>query len=192
MSLAKKYQIDTSRISKIEVESKVGPVGSQRLEISDRVVIAPKDRRSLENDIRKYLTITVFFPKEFWTPEQRDIFVARETEKNKDYREVNDVYREMGVLFEIPPFEETKDIRAEALMLLELDEEKWKWLQDQFNFEIKIVKNETDRTVDQKKSYVHRFMVVDRIPETEDDEAALQAELDKKNKKKGTVDEPTE
>lgn len=187
-ALAKKYQIDTSRISRIEVENSVGPSESKRLEITEKVVISSKDRKSLENDIRKYLTITVFFPKEFWTNEQRDIFVSRETEKNKDYREVNDVYREMGVLYEVPPFEETKDIRAEAMMLLDLDEEKWKWLQDQYNFQIEIVKDAENKTVDQKRRYIHRFMVVDKIAETEEEAAQLEEESSKKSKKDETAE----
>lgn len=187
-ALAKKYQIDTSRISRIEVENSVGPSESKRLEITEKVVISSKDRKSLENDIRKYLTITVFFPKEFWTNEQREIFVSRETEKNKDYREVNDVYREMGVLYEVPPFEETKDIRAEAMMLLDLDEEKWKWLQDQYNFQIEIVKDDENKTVDQKRRYIHRFMVVDKIAETEEEAAQLEEESNKKSKKDETAE----
>lgn len=187
-ALAKKYQIDTSRISRIEVENSVGPSESKRLEITEKVVISSKDRKSLENDIRKYLTITVFFPKEFWTNEQREIFVSRETEKNKDYREVNDVYREMGVLYEVPPFEETKDIRAEAMMLLDLDEEKWKWLQDQYNFQIEIVKDAENKTVDQKRRYIHRFMVVDKIAETEEEAAQLEEESNKKSKKDETAE----
>lgn len=192
ISLARKYQVDTSRISRVEVADRVGPTNAQRLEISDKVVIAPKDRRTLENDIRRYLTITVFIPKEFWTEEQRAIFISRDTEKNKDYRQVNDIYREMNVLFEVPPFEETKDMRAQAMMLLELDEEKWKFLQDQHNFQIKLVRDEINKTVEQKRDYLHRFMVVDRIPENEQDEIFLKEEADKKAKKKGIVDEPAE
>lgn len=163
-NLAAKYQIGTQRVitKNVEVTRK-----GRTLE-EKRMTYEKKPRQVLEDEIRRYLTISVNIPKEYWTEAQAYAWESNNVEEMKDISEVNRVKMEAGILHALPPFEEGLDNLATSRLVCDLTEEQWQWVSDYYNFKLDVEKDEEGR-VTRKRNYVARLAVHEWIPETDED-----------------------
>lgn len=178
--IARKYQLGIDMIEK--KEQRVIKRGEEEME--EKLTYLRKPKSVLINDIRRYLTITLDIPKEYWTDEQRDFFVSNKIEDLDDARMAVDLKKEAGILYELPPFEDgVSDIQTLRL-LAELTEEQWEYMKDRYNYKIEIVKDPETDLKTKKKHYRHMLMVHEWIPENKEDEERVEEMKPKKAIKK--------
>lgn len=163
--LAARYQIGSQRVVKKSVEvTRKGKVVEE-----ERLTYEKKPRSILENEIRRYLSITIDVPKEYWTDDQAYFWQSNSIEEKDDINEINRLKEEMGILAELPPFEEGKDNLSTSRMLCELTEPQWNWISEYYNFRMEYEKDEETKIMSGKRVYIHKLMVHEWVPENDGD-----------------------
>ena len=177
--VAAKYQIGWQRfISKdIEVISRGRTVKRKQESLE------PKSRRQIIDEIRNYLTIKFFIPREYWTADQEEAFNANDLINEKDILREQDIKKKAGIYVILPPLEKVKDDLKEAEMYVDLTEDQWEFLKSVFNKKYTRIKDDNGRTIKKKESYVHRLMARNYIPETKEEEKKIEEEKEKKEAK---------
>lgn len=176
--IAAKYQIGASRT----VPKEVTMVSHGKTIVRTEQMVEAKPRKQLEDEIRRTLTITLYVPKEYWTPEQSDAFISNNLLDEKDIIREQEVKKDSKIMQVLMPYEEGVDELTKAKMLGELTEGQWEYFKDVFNKKYTRVKDEDGKTIGKKESYVHRLVVDEFIPENEDERESLKAEAAKKEK----------
>lgn len=163
--LAARYQIGSQRVVKKPVEV----LRKGRVLEEERLTYEKKPRAILENEIRKYLSITVDVPKEYWTDDQAYFWQSNSIEEKDDINEINRLKEEMGILAELPPFEEGKDNLSTSRLLCELTESQWNWVSEHTNFKMEYEKDDETKITNAKRTHVHKLMVHEWVPENDED-----------------------
>jgi hypothetical protein len=172
--LAARYQIGSQRAVKKPVEV----VRKGRVLEEERLSYERKPRAILENELRKYLSITIDIPKEHWTDDQSYFWQSNNVEEKDDINEINRLKEEMGILAELPPFEEGKDNLSTSRLLCELTEPQWEWVSEHNNFKMEYEKDEETKTRTAKRVHVHKLMVHEWVPEDDSDVERLKGMAD--------------
>lgn len=170
--IASKYQIGHQRFVTKEVEV----MSRGRVIMKQQQTVQPKTREEIADEIRRRLTITLYVPREYWTPEQESAFNMADLINEKDIIREEQVKKQAGIMIELPPYEETKDKIREARYLAEITESQWEYFKKYYNIKINRIKNEEGRTIGRKETYVHRLMAVEYIPETDEEKEKLEEE----------------
>lgn len=167
--LAGKYQIGTQKVVKRSVDVSRGG----RTVEEERMSYEKKPRAVLGDEIRKYISVTIDIPKEYWTEEQLYAWESNNVEEMKEISEINQIKTEAGILSKLPPFEEGLDNLQTSRLLFEMTESQWEWVSDHYNFKITLEENK-EGGVTKKKTYVPRLVVHEWIPENDEDKARLE------------------
>lgn len=178
--VASKYQIGHQRFVTKEVEV----MSRGRIIMKEQQTVQPKTRQEIADEIRRALTITLYVPREYWTPEQESAFNMADLMNEKNIQIEEQVKKNAGIMIELPPFEETKDKVKEARLMAEITEPQWEYFKKYYNTKFLRVKDNEGRTIGRKESYVHRLVAVDYIPENEEEEQRLKEKEEKKTSTK--------
>jgi hypothetical protein len=163
--IAAKYQIGTQRVARRSMDvTKHGKV-----EEEERLVYEKKPRIVLEDEIRSHLMITIDIPREYWTQEQAFAWESNNVQDMNDINDINRIKRGSGILTELPPFEDGLDNFNTSKLLCELTEEQWQFISDYYNFVINLEKDEVTGQKTQKRTYIHRLLVHEWVPENDQD-----------------------
>lgn len=167
--IAAKYQIGWGRFVEKEFPVMVRGVAKTQKER----VMEPKPRRMLEDEIRKYLSINLIIPKEYWTQEQEDAFMSNNLAEEKDITRENAIKEQAGISQTLPPYEKTTDKFAENKMFGILTEGQWEYFKTYYNSKVEFKKDEDGRIIGRETKYVHRLIADEMIPETQEEEESL-------------------
>lgn len=179
---AAKYQIGWQRFISKEVEV----INRGRSIMKTQESLEPKSKRQIIEELRNALTIKFFIPREYWTPEQEEAFNSNDLMNEKDISKEQSVKKAAGIMVTLPPMEEVKDTIKRGAMLVDVTESQWEWLKGVFNKVYTRIKDDEGRTIQRKESYIHRLMVEEYIPETDEDKERLEREGEKKQARKAT------
>jgi hypothetical protein len=168
--IAAKYQIAWDK--RVPEEMPVISKGRTIMRTIERVV--PKSKKQMIDEIKKILTITMFIPREYWTPEQEEAFNSNDLINEKDIVRENEVKDRYGIRIVLSPFEETSDTLRRARMVADVTEMQWEYIKELFNYKYERIKDEEGRLIGKKKNYVHRIVVDEMIPESDDDKVRLE------------------
>lgn len=163
--VAAKYQIGWGRF--VEKDVPIMSRGVTRLQ-RERVM-EPKPRKVLEDEIRKYLSITLVTPKEYWTKDQEEAFTSNDLINEKDVNREISIKRDAKIEQVLPPFENTKDKYAEIKLIGDLTGDQWEYFKEYYNTVIDLKKDADGRIIGRDKKYVHRLIAHEYIPETEEE-----------------------
>ncbi len=164
--VAAKYQIGWSKLSPVDIATNMD--GTAR--ISREQIVAAKPRKMLEDEIRKYLSISLIVPKEYWTEEQQNAFMTNSLSEEKDIQREVEIKKSVKIQQDLPPYEETKDKYKEVMMFAELNETQWDYFKQYYNSKINLKKDEEGRTIGKEIKNVNRLMVEEYLPENDEDE----------------------
>jgi hypothetical protein len=163
--VARQYQIGTQRVLKKPVEvTRKGRVVQE-----ERLTYEKKPRAVLEDEIKRYISITVDIPKELWTEKQSYIWESNNVSEMNDVNDANRYKEEAGILKVLPPFEDNGDSFGTMKMLHELTESQWEWVKNYYNYNIELKKDEETGVKTKERVYVHRLMVHEWVPENDKD-----------------------
>jgi hypothetical protein len=148
--------------------------------------IVDKPLQVIRDEIIKDLTVHIKIPKEFWTEEQRDVWERYSVVDIEDITREREILEDANIWIELPPFSDDPPTRRyESLMLAEVNDTAWEYINQKYNVYILNNNEGTDEPADWTERKKTTIAIVEEIPETADEKAraAKEANVDKKVKK---------
>ncbi len=159
--LAEKYYIG----DKVGIERDVIENGKS----IKRLVFEPKPRKVLEAEVKRVLSITIDLPRDLWNEEQTFTWESEGVENLKDITEINIIKERMGILYDLPPYEERLDKFSESKVLFSVTLPQYEYLNNFYNYTYAYNKDKDTGAEKASKSRQGFIVPHEWIPENDDD-----------------------